>query len=688
MSFWSSVLGSKKKGKASVGRMSSGAASIPVKPIVKVPAVAASAPLDGSSGAHSTAPVVSPAAAPPVFGAAASAAGAPSDNSSAVSVAPTVSGADSTSPPAGRALTLDEELEQAWDYTQRKLYCQDLPYPKIEDDLRCRTAYITMSNQQISIDRRFLESLKARGVDYQTALRGLLLHEAGHFKILPWDLKNSIMLLYCASKVSPEKKDSIKNYFEDVCVNLDITLRKGEDSIRRLYNALDSKEPIDALMKNLYGLKTGLDFNAPHINKDLQYKLNELGKIKFTSKKDVYDNLTKFAWIVKDVVESDKEREKKREEEEKEEERKEKDKNNNAKRSNDQGSDGGKGEGSEGGDNKKYTGPGENGFDLKSYDRGEVERVLKEIAGDINDPGNFNELYSFVKEEMDKGKGKDGKKAAPDEKNKSGLAGILSTGPGSGISMGREATEALIQFYTAKAERYEVTVEDKDVLGGGDNSKTELKGWEVDDPYSSVDIFNSYGKFFPDISKSWKESGDCGEKKTNSTPDLLVMVDSSSSMPDPNEELSFAVLGGLCAARQYLKKGSRVAVANFGDDTIITGFTKDYDKMMEGLAFYQSGGTELFTDKIYDLISKNQRPVDILLLSDGVIWNYDNIMKELISRKNTNRVTIAEVTRGNMLGGFSFDSSRFEDEKINVYKIMDADDVPNIIIGDMQERGV
>ena len=551
------------------------------------------------------------------------------------------------------SLSLDEELEIAWEYVQKRLCCYELPYPQLTDG-KTSTACIEMTNHQITVSREFPNYLAKRGVDYGTSTKALLMHEAGHYKRMPWDLKNMIMLLYTAQKVcgDGDKKDTVANYFMDVCVNLDLILNEREDSLRQIYKASEKKSKIDILLSNLYDfkagdLKSGKDFGSPPIPAELKPKLEELKKIKFTSRKKAYANMSRFANIVKDLIDNEEEK-----------------KNN-------------------------YSSARFDDFSLKAYDKKEIDRAMKEIAKEMGKPSNYRKIYKFVeneKQKLDAQQIEEDEEWADDLKKgkKSGIKGMKSDPDNKGY----DPLDALVKFYSTKAEAYEMVIEDKSVIGGGEAFNSELKQWEIEDPYTSIDVFNSYGKFMPGISKSWKDAGSAGEKLTKATPDLLVMIDSSGSMPNPSFELSYACLGGLCAARQYLKKGSRVAVVNFSDNTKVTGFSDDYKNIVGKMLHFQNGGTELNNWPVYELISKHNKEVDILMVSDGFIYNYENVMKELSSRKNANRVTILEIVRSNILGGFSGGAENFKSDKINVYPIISEQDIPKVVVSEMKSMGV
>jgi len=557
-----------------------------------------------------------------------------------------------------KPLSIDDELAKAWGYVQKRLYCYELPSPKIIESGEIDTACINMKSHEISIQKKFVDYLRKKGLDYQTIFKGLLLHEVGHFKIIPWDLKNMIMLTYRVGKVCPEKKDMITNYFMDVCLNLEMILDKRESSIQKIYQKLDKDSKTEAVLSHVYAFKTGMDFDVPTIGKDLRAKVDELGKIKFTSRKRAYQNAERFAQILGELEE---------------------DKEKDGKQKNSSGKGG-------------YSLSKVDDFNLGAYDEKEVERALKDIAKELEKPENYKKLHDFVRKEQDRLKDKEagaednepGANDGIDAKKKS----IAIGGKGSGKSPGRDAKDALIDFYNAKAENYEISVENRDVLGGGECAKSELKPWEIDEPVSKVDVFNSYGKYLPEISKAWIDAGSQGQKITQGTPDLLIMIDSSCSMDDPDKEISYAALGGVCAARQYMRKGSKVAVVNFSNESKTSSFMDDPQKVSKNILHYQGGGTELETDKMHEVMSQNKNSIDIMLISDGYIYNYDEVMSGLVRKKNTNRITVLEIARGFGLGGFSGDNDRFKHKKIQLYTIKEASDIPGVVVGDMSSRGL
>jgi hypothetical protein len=551
--------------------------------------------------------------------------------------------------------SLEDVLEQSWNYVQEKLCCFDLSYPIIKEVCGTDTACIDMATHQITLNRKFIDVLNSKGLDYNTIFKGLLSHEAGHFKIIPWDMKNYLLMLYAAEKeCGADRRDTITNYFADISLNLHLLLKKQEDSIRSIYYALDKDSRIDSLIANLYHLKTNLDFNEPKLSLELGKKLKQLGAIRFTetADKEMYKNLRKFARIINDVLD---------------EEKKENDLHDTD---------------SESITNLgKYTVSGLDSSPINGASKDDFEKALKEIGEGLTSPSDYDRIYRFVKR-------LEGENRSPDY-----CIMICGAGPGAN-GAGAEPMDSLVDFYSIQAEAYEIAVENRDVFSGSQQGRSQIKEWEVDEPYSSVDVFKSYGRFFPGFSKSWKEAEADGQQKVKDTPDLLVIIDSSLSMANPADELSSAGLGAVCMARQYLKRGRSVAVANFSYATRITGFSSDYSAVVRSILYYQGGGTQFDTSAISRVIRKNNKDVDMLMVSDGFIYNLDSVMKTFNSLLNTNRITVVEIdeafdesdpTSG---GGFTISGMVEKYSKVKFYAVSKAEDIPKIVVHDMVSSGV
>ena len=67
-------------------------------------------------------------------------------------------------------------------------------------------------------------------------------------------------------------------------------------------------------------------------------------------------------------------------------------------------------------------------------------------------------------------------------------------------------------------------------------------------PYQDVDPWTSFGKIMPGITQIWQRQEGEVFGSEEGVPDCILIIDSSASMTNPRQELSFAVLGAACAA--------------------------------------------------------------------------------------------------------------------------------------------
>ena len=148
----------------------------------------------------------------------------------------------------------------------------------------------------------------------------------------------------------------------------------------------------------------------------------------------------------------------------------------------------------------------------------------------------------------------------------------------------------------------------------------------------------SYGKVLPSLAKKheWSEFERYGEI---SVPDAVIIIDSSGSMPNPGEVVSYAVLGGFSLARNYLDLGARVGVINFSNLNLELGPTRNRQRVYEMLKIYQGHGTTLHIDDLDQYIrSMNAAGRDYILITDAGIENMGEVVDYFLEVKG--RLTI------------------------------------------------
>ena len=196
-------------------------------------------------------------------------------------------------------------------------------------------------------------------------------------------------------------------------------------------------------------------------------------------------------------------------------------------------------------------------------------------------------------------------------------------------------------YYKELAEKYRLKVELKPLQETGRAYPVSLKEFELGDPWLLVALQQSFGRpATPGITKCWVLSGPQSQLERLESPDLLIIIDSSGSMPNPNG-MSYAVLGGFVAVNAYLDRGARVAVLNFSTQDITLDFTTRREEVYKHLAAWQGGGTTLRPEAIDRLLTKAQgREVDILLISDLDIHNASEAVAGLARHARTHRLFV------------------------------------------------
>ena len=106
-------------------------------------------------------------------------------------------------------------------------------------------------------------------------------------------------------------------------------------------------------------------------------------------------------------------------------------------------------------------------------------------------------------------------------------------------------------------------------------------------------------------------------------------------MVDPRSHLSYAVLGGGCAADGYLRHDARVAVYNFSDAPAggkeYLPFTRSRSLIYQVLCRYFGGGTALDLEEVTSVAQESE--ADIFLITDMQITNLDQTVSRFARLK-------------------------------------------------------
>lgn len=237
-------------------------------------------------------------------------------------------------------------------------------------------------------------------------------------------------------------------------------------------------------------------------------------------------------------------------------------------------------------------------------------------------------------------------------------------------------------FYEQQSKKFLIKAKGKQ--SGAEFQNGEHKKYEISDSYSSVDVFNSYGKFMPGFSQSWKNNNTSENNNPILIPDLIIAIDSSMSMPDPSLVTSSAVIGAFCAARYYLERNSLVATYNFSNNIYITDFSNDKNLIYSNLCLYQKSGTFFGLDSMKKLVDSARNKTDIMLISDMEIFNLGQTIEYLKNLRKTNRIGLFMFGDAVNNEDYAMEISKIfsKTPEINIYYVKDIKEIPKIVIGE------
>lgn len=197
------------------------------------------------------------------------------------------------------------------------------------------------------------------------------------------------------------------------------------------------------------------------------------------------------------------------------------------------------------------------------------------------------------------------------------IAGLLGLGT---------PQEIVREIYEGIADKYKIIFPRVKTISGEEEPFTP-KTWTTEDPIERLDIYGTIAKngiLIPEITtQQWTYERGTSFYVEEGYADLLIVLDTSGSMNDPNEDLSYAHLSSIIACNSALNLGSKVAVINFSVNTIEQDYTRERDLLYKPLFAYQRDGTNIPGQKIYDFVLSNPNAQHILIITDAGIQNLE-----------------------------------------------------------------
>ena len=297
---------------------------------------------------------------------------------------------------------------------------------------------------------------------------------------------------------------------------------------------------------------------------------------------------------------------------------------------------------------------------LDSYSPEEVLQGLQAFAQQVTDIQQFRDTVGDFTEDL------------------------ARLGFGAGRGRGR-SVDADVLYYMQLAQTYRLPVRSLPMERSGTLEPYSHIPWEASKPVQDIDVWTSFGKLLPGVSQTWvrREGATYGQRE--GTPDCLVMLDSSGSMTNPREHVSFAVLGAGCAVEAYLRREARVAVYNFSDAHMdgktVLPFGVNRQAIYQSLCVYHGGGTSLRLRDIEALRRAAASPIpDLLLITDMQITNLEEVIGYFTGVDG--RITVVHI--GENSATERFRQVTRQHPRLRVFTVADRQDIPQIVLGQVQ----
>lgn len=152
--------------------------------------------------------------------------------------------------------------------------------------------------------------------------------------------------------------------------------------------------------------------------------------------------------------------------------------------------------------------------------------------------------------------------------------------------------------------------------------------WKIGDPIEDIDIMLTYTVspiIIPGVTtKKWSKNPVFKGEAQKSSPDLLLVLDSSGSMgslKDEKSNLFNAVKSCFAIIKYFEKNNSEVALINFSSKATINLWSKDYKNIKEGLLLEGGGNTVFPIDALEKLSRLKKSNCVIVIITDGEIQN-------------------------------------------------------------------
>lgn len=570
-----------------------------------------------------------------------------------------------------------KNMDAVWEKSRSHYHFPALNKPKAADIPNGGAAY-DFKTRETLVDSGFVADVSQKAsLSPDDALEGIFVHEIGHYMVFPRTLGTAIlagkMVNDFFGKEGDETMGFIFQTYADMCTDTASVLEEQRtEPIIRIRSGLQETKN-DELNHNVRQVMLSYLLHQAHreykLDEELKPFLDRMMGIDFLDQdtEKMRQGLWTFGNIVVDMVK---------------------------KYGGGGGTGGGKGQcGGQGGGQLKSFGPSDSDIKeiIKNATPQDIKEALREISNKIS-KGELDKLKEWLK---DKG-------VKPPE-----MPPVIVIGTSEGDL---PVDQEVMQYYKDLASHYPLIITKK-ILETDSSIRTwsDVKKWRPGDDPSLALPSSSGGMLLPGITKSVRIAEMPVKTTDYKVPHLLVVIDSSGSMPDPKARKSYAVLGGYCAALSYHIQGAHIGVINFSGSSFYLPYTRELDHGLGAISAFQGGGTTVDVDMVRrmlgpemaDLYARSPErnmgglsrefikksvaigisdevfkaeSIDVLLFTDGGISNLNEVLELFSEKAELNRATIV------LTHGFSQEIADFKDGRINVHRIEDAKDIPKIVL--------
>jgi hypothetical protein len=194
--------------------------------------------------------------------------------------------------------------------------------------------------------------------------------------------------------------------------------------------------------------------------------------------------------------------------------------------------------------------------------------------------------------------------------------------------------EAAVRYYRERARPHLVRFPSRETPEGTDPMPEGLEPWDFGHPLDSADWIQTVlqsPKVIPGMTTVQRVWGTTEGTLPKRVPlDLDLYVDSSGSMPNPQQLTSYPALAGAVLCLSALRAGARVQATLWSGKNQVTstpGFVRDEEIVLRVLTGYYGGGTAFPIHALRDTYASRRieaGPAHILVISDdGVSTLFD-----------------------------------------------------------------